>query len=228
MKIVTFDDSTAFVSYLCDAVLNVYEKTANVVQLGVSGGLTPLPFYRALAMRTDVDFSRMELYEIDERYVPHTDSVSNFTMIQESLVAPLGDKLGGFFSFDTNVPIDESLHRYERILNKKIEHGFDICFLGVGLDGHIASLFPHCKALYEEKKLVMHTQTDVFEIRDRLTITFPIIMKSKKLIVLLQGEKKQRVVDELQKGTANFDDFPAIKLLEHTDLTIVFLNTYVS
>jgi 6-phosphogluconolactonase len=166
---------------------------------------------------SDLDWSRTELYQVDERYIPHSDSRSNFKLVDETIVSKVGAKLGGFFAFETKLSINDSLDAYEHILSNKIIHGFDLCILGIGPDGHTASLFPHSSALAET------TQTDRFDVKDRLSLTFPAIMKSKKILVLLKGADKQTVIDTLQSGKKMVDEFPAMKLLEHDDLTIYFL-----
>ena len=206
-----------------EATLRFFEEVVQgegVKNIALSGGNTPRPAYEALAGHDDIDFSKINLYQIDERYTNNESKYSNYKMINESLVQPLGDKLGSFHFFDTSIGIENSLKKYESELEKVPP--FDLAIMGIGEDGHTASLFPHSQALQETEKLVTHTHSDKYTNPDRLTLTFPAIMPSKRLLLLAIGENKEGALEKLQKPDAATEEFPAKKLLEHPDLTIHF------
>lgn len=187
MEILTFNDEQSFIDATLAHIISLNPKT-----VALSGGSTPGPIYKALS-KTSL---RPTYFQVDERYVPHDHKDSNYKMITEA-----GLQLT---YFDTSLPIKDSLKDYA----KKLPEAFDLIILGIGPDGHTASLFPHSKALKTQSP-VAHTQTTKFAIKDRLTITFPTIMKAKNLLVLLKG--KDAKIIEMN---------PAAKLLKHNNLKV--------
>ncbi len=98
---------------------------------------------------------------------------------------------------------------------------FDLVLLGLGEDGHTASLFPHDTALNENRRLVAHTiQPDSGQ--DRMTLTFPAILDSKKIIFLIQEKEKEDVVNRWLDKKASVDELPAVKILEHSDVGVFY------
>ena len=171
----------------------------NPTTVALSGGNTPKPLYQALT-GTKYDF-----YQVDERYVPHDDPDSNHKMINDC-----GLKLRGYF--DTRLSIPECLTKYD----EQLPRHFDLTILGIGHDGHTASLFPNQEPSFSS---VAHTKAPATSpITDRLTITFPTILASKHLIILLHN--KPQILAELQNPTKNPHEFPALKLLQHKELSI--------
>ncbi len=190
----------------------------NEARIAISGGKTPEPVYEALA-EAELDFSGTKFYQVDERYVLENDLDSNKGMIMDSLKKAVAAG-AEFHHFDTTLPIPEALENYQKTLEEAVP--FDLCVLGIGTDGHIASLFRRGSAIFENKKLVANTHTYEFAVYDRLTITFPAIMPSQKLLLLVAGKNKKEVIEELLHKDFSIEDFPAKKLLEHPDLTIYF------
>lgn len=219
MIVKIFSDHLSFVEESAETIARccrISDKiTARII---VSGGNTPLPIYQAFAEKKDVPFKNVELFQADERYVSPTHRDSNYFAIKNALGAKTANRLAAFHHFHTQKQIEEALDEYERKL-QNIPF-FDLAILGIGSDGHIASLFPHTKALIEKHRLTAHTTTDQFSVKNRLTITFPALLKSKNILVLLEGASKKHILDELQSSTKSFKEFPATKLLEHPNLTI--------
>ncbi len=165
--------------------------------IAISGGQTPKAFYEAIP-NSDL----FEFYQLDERYVPKTDPDSNF-QIQKHFK--------NLHQFDTSLSIEDSLKKYANEISDII---FDLAILGIGPDGHIASLFPHSPALHTDQ-LTAHTTTDHFAVRDRLTITLPKILSSKKILILLKN--KPSVLEELKNRTKSPDEFPAHYIFSQTN-----------
>lgn len=199
MRIKTFHTENDFINQTVSFILSL-----NPHAIALSGGSTPLPIYKKLS-RENLD--SIKFYQADERYVPANHPDSNQKMIRKTL------KPKNFHYFDTSLPIAKSLEKYR----KELPPSFDLCILGIGADGHTASLFPNSAAL-ETTAPVAYSQTDRFTIKDRLTITLPQILASKNILVLLKD--KPEILTELQNPTKTPSKFPALHLLKHSNTTI--------
>ena len=180
--------------------------------IALSGGSTPKPIYHAMTQLPQTEL--IHFYQVDVRYVPKTDNQSNQRMIRETLHP------NHFHTIDTSLPIEKACMKYEAELPKQ----FDLVILGIGTDGHTASLFPQSEALGEANKQVTHTvkpNTD----EKRITLAFPPIMNSKTIIILLQGQEKKKIIDELFHANKLISELPAKKLLDHQNLYIHYLET---
>lgn len=215
MKIQKFLNKTDFIQ-AATAIIANYCRTKS--HIGLSGGSTPQPIYEELAQKTEINWSQIHFYQVDERFIAKTDPDSNYQMIYESLIEPTG---ANFHYFNTDLDIENCLNDYETELRQIPNQNLDLCILGMGTDGHTASLFPHSQAL-DEHKLVAHSQTEEFAIKDRLTITWPMIMQSQTILLLLSGASKEASLETLLNEDRDYQEFPAKKLLEHPNLEILF------
>jgi len=216
MNIIKYNDEKQFTKKAIEIIHNSC-KDEQTCTLAISGGNTPQDIYRQLG-DSEVSFDNTKIYLVDERYVPLDHTKSNTKAIYENLITDTNPLEYNYF--DTSLPIEEALKKYEKRLPKK---PFDLCILGIGTDGHTASLFPESPALQETTRPVAHTQTDQNEIKDRLTLTFPKILSSKKILVLLKGKEKEAILETLQNPPPQFELFPAKKLLEHQNVTVLYL-----
>lgn len=214
MKITTCKNETEFIKKALESITQILKTNKKIYNIALSGGSTPIPVYQALASLA-LPFAKIHFYQTDERFVPPTHKDSNQKLIKEAfkkLPPP------NFHFFNTALPIAASLKEYKKSLPAQ----FDLTILGIGPDGHIASLFPHEKALTSQSHTA-HTTTQEFAIKDRLTLTFAPILTSKKILVLLKGPEKEAVLKKLQSPQSlTIQNFPAKKLLSHPNVESIF------
>jgi 6-phosphogluconolactonase len=215
-----FESPNAYKEAVVNAIEQEIKRADGVARIALSGGSTPQPVYEALAERRSINFAHVSLYQVDERYVPHTDPRSNYRMIQRTLSEPVQAQLRAFYTFDTSKPIDKAVALYENQLRRIKAPLFDVVVLGMGNDGHTASLFPGSPALEEQDKFVAHTTTDTFDVSDRLTLTFPAIFSCRTIILLLKGNDKRQTWEKVVNGKQTYQELPAKKLLMHRNLHV--------
>lgn len=188
-----------------------------VVRIALSGGSSPVLVYEALT-KSRIPWSRVCLFLVDERYVPPNSNDSNAKMIQEVIVNKVSN-LRKFYQYNTRKPIATIVDQYQKTLeDQKGSPLFDLVILGLGSDGHTASLFPNIDELHEDRRLVVHTQSPDVNTQDRLSLAFPAVLGSSKIIFLIRGADKKKMVDRWLSGKESIDEIPATKILEHENV----------
>jgi 6-phosphogluconolactonase len=159
--------------------------------VALSGGSTPRALYQRL-QPSDLAWSKVELFFGDERDVPLTDERSNFRMVKEALL----DRVDVACH-----PLTDAV-AYDRLLHDRLPEGrFDLVLLGMGDDGHTASLFPGSPALREGERWVV-SAPGVAPSPHRFTITPPVLATARKLLVFVGGAGKAQVLKEVLEGPA--------------------------
>ena len=151
--------------------------------IALSGGSTPRPAYEAAA-RLEPDWSRVEVWWADERCVPPDDERSNYRLVRESLLDRLDRKPAAEHRVRGELSPEEAADAYDIELRGVV---FDLAFLGIGPDGHTASLFPNDPALDElRRRALAVARPDVH----RVTATIPQLNASDTVVFLVSGEDK--------------------------------------
>lgn len=174
------------------------------------GGSTPRATYRMLAeppYRGRSFWHRTHFYWGDERCVPPEDERSNYRLARESLLAPLAIAEAQVHRMPADAADSEAAAaEYETILPSRP----DLVLLGMGDDGHTASIFPHSPALDETTRRVMHVIAPEYaEPRDRLTITPPVLAAATRVLVLVEGEKKADALERVFRPAGDVHETPA-------------------
>ncbi|MCH8899122.1 MAG: 6-phosphogluconolactonase [Acidobacteria bacterium] len=156
------------------------------VTFGLAGGSTPAPTYQALSQRS-LDWSHVTCWLPDERWVPPDDPASNALMARRSLINHVPAQL---IAPDTTLADPgESAAAYQRLLESEFDDGPDVVLLGIGDDGHTASLFPGTEALGHKDAGYVANWVDQFGTW-RLTATAPLLHHSDHLLFLVVGAAK--------------------------------------
>lgn len=158
--------------------------------LCLSGGTTPRKTYESLTTFAGIDWSKVSFYFGDERCVPPDHPDSNFRMAGEALFAPLGIAPESVRRMRGEDPDHD---RAARDYEAELPEAFDVLVLGIGEDGHTASLFPGSPALAERTRRVVHVVGDKPP-PDRLTLTPPAIESARLVLVLATGRGKAAAV----------------------------------
>jgi 6-phosphogluconolactonase len=173
-------------------------------RLALSGGNTPRPIYQALALE-DCDWRKWIVTFGDERCVPPDDSQSNYRMASESflLVSSPGEVLRMKGEIEPNEGAEEydtaMQHLGKRFGEQRYRH--DLILLGLGEDGHTASLFPETAALEETQKNVVANFVPKFN-ANRLTFTFPLINAARCVAFAVNDKTKQPIIDRVLAGNS--------------------------
>lgn len=173
--------------------------------VAVSGGRGPIGFYQHLARFKNQEFwNKTHLFLVDERYVPLNHDDSNFHMINQTLLIPGQIPEANVHPILTHhLDPEESAWEYEDGLKsffhlKTTEFPvFDLIMLGVGHDGHTASLFPETPQLRETERLVVSSQPPPEMKHRRITLTLPVINQARSVIVHVPGAEKCSILKKI-------------------------------
>ncbi len=186
--------------------------------VALSGGSTPKTLYNLLLtdeFKEKIDWERVFFFFSDERDVSPISEKSNFRMANESFLKPLNIPKSNVFRWHTEIiNASEVAESYERSIIKffNLAEGkfpnFDLIFLGLGDDGHTASLFPFTEALEENEKIVISNYVEKLD-TNRLTFTFPTINNAENVVFLVSGKNKAAALKEILNGKENCEKFPA-------------------
>ena len=175
--------------------------------LALAGGGTPQPVYACMAdssLAERVAWDRVALYFGDERCVPPDAEESNYRMVREALLQHVPISSASVHRMEgERADADAAARDYERLLPDAL----DILLLGMGEDGHTASLFPHSPALAERARRVVAVHRPA-PARSRITITPPVIEAADTVIVLVAGADKASTVARAIEGAYVPDELP--------------------
>jgi 6-phosphogluconolactonase len=172
--------------------------------VALSGGSTPKALYSLLASNyANFAWNRVFLFFGDERHVPSTDPESNYRMVNESLLTKITIPSENVFrvpaeNSDASVAASEYETQIRRFFEIKAGEfpRFDLILLGMGPDGHTASLFPDSAALDEQSRLVVANWVEKFNTH-RITFTFPVLNRAAEVMFLASGADKAEMLHQV-------------------------------
>jgi 6-phosphogluconolactonase len=198
--------------------------------IALSGGSTPKSLFNLLATnaRTTLPWDRMFFFWGDERHVPPTDAESNYRMADEAMLSKIPVAAGNVFRIATENPdAAAAADAYEQTLRKFFQLGpgefprFDLILLGMGPDGHTASLFPGTAALQEKSRLVVANWVEKLK-ASRITLTLPVLNAARCVAFLVSGTDKADALKAVLEGDAPGEQYPS-KLVKPTDGKLIWL-----
>jgi len=179
-------------------------ETRDRVTLALAGGSSPAPVYRWLAAAGGVPWDRVEIFFGDERCVPPDHPDSNYRMARETLLDPLGLTDAQVHRMKAEAgDLDAAAKQYQGLLPDRL----GVLLLGVGPDGHTASLFPGSPALGETVLRVVPSRAPTG--RFRLTVTPPVVEAAEEIYVLARGSAKADAVARALEGEWSPVECPA-------------------
>jgi 6-phosphogluconolactonase len=189
------------------------------VRIAVSGGTTPKATFALLTDHAYPFLYRMpweglELFFVDERTVPPDHSDSNYRMTRETLLDRVGVRPEQIHRIQGELEPEVAAAEYEYDLRRafRLEGAeiprFDIVTLGMGDDGHTASLFPHTAALHEMGRLVVANQVPQKDTW-RVTLTWPVINHAREVFFLIEGSAKAESLKEVLMGPKDIERLPS-------------------
>ncbi len=199
--------------------------------VALSGGNTPQAMFKLLAsdeFRGQVDWAKVHVFWSDERAVPPANPESNYGMARREMLIRVPIPEVNVHRMEAEMPsIGRAAHEYEEVLRKYLEldaHGFPrfhLVFLGLGKDGHTASLFPGARVIRQTSRWVSTPMVTKLNMR-RMTLTLPVLDAAARVVFLVVGSEKAEILHAVLEGKSD-PPYPA-QLVQPRDLGLkIFL-----
>jgi 6-phosphogluconolactonase len=215
-----------------DAVLHMADEAISKrgrFTIALSGGSTPKSLYALIAANAaaSVPWEKVFFFWGDERHVGPKDPESNYRMAEESLLSKVSVPAGNVFRVPAENPdAGAAANAYEQTLRNFFETApgqfprFDVILLGMGPDGHTASLFPETAALQEKSRLFVANWVEKLHTH-RLTLTLPVLNQAHLVAFLVSGTDKAAALHEVLEGKAAGEKYPS-KLVRPVDGQLIW------
>jgi 6-phosphogluconolactonase len=194
-------------------------KARGLVRVAISGGTTPKALFSLLANPSapyfaQIPWNRLQIFWVDERSVPPTDADSNYRMTREALLSHLSLPSSQVYRIEGELDPEVAAARYEATIRTafRLEGAetpvFDLVLLGLGEDGHTASLFPHTAAIYELARIAIANHVPQKE-SWRITLTWPVLIQAREVAFLVGGASKTQPLHDMLLGPYDPEAKPA-------------------
>jgi 6-phosphogluconolactonase len=192
-------------------------------RVALAGGSTPRSLYRELgdvSVPADrLDWNRSQLFFGDERSVPPDHADSNYRMVRETLLSRISIPAANVRRMEGEATdLDAASARYQEALG---EPPLDLAILGMGADGHTASLFPDTSALHERQRRCVAVAVPKLA-TTRITLTYPVFEAARELIFLIAGEDKATTLKRVIEGPWLPDELPSQAIMRRGGAVVLF------
>ncbi len=215
-------DGEALALASADCIASAVERAIaarGTARVAISGGSTPKRTFELLAdpahpFRRRIDWSRLLLFWVDERCVPPTSADSNYHMTYQTLLSKVPLPEENIIRIEGELDPEEAAARYESALRNRFRMEgaelprFDFILLGLGDNGHTASLFPHSDALDSMMRLAVSAHVEAKN-PWRVTLTSPVINHASQVVFQVQGAAKAEILHKVMLGPYQPDVLPA-------------------
>ena len=221
-EIVVLEDSTALSYKAAEILVGCISETLSRKErfsMALSGGSTPKTLFSLLveddSFKNTIPWEKIHFFWGDERHVPPQDEQSNFRMAHEIMLAKAHVRTENIHRMQTEQSDAAKVAEdYEQEVRKFFQLTadqlpvFDFNLLGIGPDGHTASLFPGTTALCENRRLVVANWVDKFQTH-RITMTVPVLNNADTIVFLVSGQEKAEILQQILEGDHQPDLLPA-------------------
>jgi 6-phosphogluconolactonase len=194
-------------------------KSRGLARIAISGGATPKAMFALLADRTQpffdlVPWDKLHLFWVDERTVPPEHKDSNFGMTKAAMLDRVPLPAAQIHRIEGELEPEVAASRYEAAIRTsfRLEGAetptFDLILLGMGDDGHTASLFPHTEAINELGRIAIANRVPKMDTW-RVTLTWPVINQAREAVFLIEGAGKRDILREVLLGAYDPDTKPS-------------------
>ncbi len=189
-------------------------------RIAISGGNTPKHTFELLAdpsaqYREQIPWESLELYWVDERCVPPDHADSNYRMTREALLDKVPLSAKQIFRIQGELDPEEAAAKYEFDIRQSFRlegaelPSFDLVLLGMGPDGHTASLFPHTQGLHEIMRIAIANHVPQQKDSWRITLTWPVIDRARDVFFLIEGADKVAALKQVFRGPYDPETYPS-------------------
>jgi 6-phosphogluconolactonase len=182
VELVVLEDADAVAA---DVAVRLAQAARSGGHIALTGGRTPELSYKEAA-KLEPDWGNVELWWSDERCVPPDDDLSNYALAKRTLLDNLGSAPRKVHRIRGELGKERAAEEYERELGETV---FDLELLGVGPDGHVASLFPNAPTLQQERR-VLPAEAGLEPFVDRVTLSIPALNSARVIVFALAGADK--------------------------------------
>ncbi|MXN89427.1 6-phosphogluconolactonase [Pasteurella canis] len=225
MNTVIFDDAYSAVEKIAQEFL-AYSLENRPVHISLSGGSTPKLLFKTLAKapyNTEIQWQNLHFWWGDDRMVLPTDPESNYGEVQKLLFDYIQIPTENIHRIRGEEPVETELKRFEQELSAVVpEQVFDWIILGMGTDGHTASLFPHQTNFDDPNLAVIARHPETGQIR--ISKTAKLIEQAKRVTYLVTGASKAEILKEIQTKPAESLPYPAAKIKAKKGITEWYLD----
>ncbi|RZN57526.1 6-phosphogluconolactonase [Avibacterium paragallinarum] len=225
MNTVIFDNAQCAVEKIADE-LKQYSLEGRPVHISLSGGSTPKLLFKTLAAapyNQAIQWQNLHFWWGDDRMVDPSEPESNYGEVQKLLFDHIAIPAENIHRIRGEAPVEQELVRFQNELAEVVPNGeFDWIILGMGADGHTASLFPHQTNFDDENLAVIAKHPETGQVR--ISKTAKLLEQAKRITYLVTGAAKAEILKEIQSTPAENLPYPAAKIKAKNGVTEWYLD----